>query len=381
MFCCRLACHDTLEVPQYHRVGRGVVTLPPSRGGGSHGPATLHHIFLFIIVRLGLLSWCPNRPLAWTTLPRCEKDVNVISVCTVAHPSASLTLSELPPNPKSQEVLEDNFHLICKNLFWGCSARSQDNRKQQRRLVTYLPTELPLELHPHLHHIGRSMKPSERQLTSNEQTRQTWQETRMALLLTWLLFDVCNMFVLFVYLLVNCQKTIKASLGNPWNILKASNLSFPLLTCLIEQVPNTPQPRYLEHSGVSWYISKALDLNLLDWRRLHSSPYSQGHRAPCGCSRAGWGDQSGGVEGNKTEGSGRCLRSKRFCCCFLWCFFYFGVFSAWCFYFVFSLGGFWFAKPLLEMCVCVCWPCVLARTLFRSIHTFFVDDVRSVANS
>ena len=34
MFCCRLACHDTLEVPQYHRVGRGVVTLPPSRGGG-----------------------------------------------------------------------------------------------------------------------------------------------------------------------------------------------------------------------------------------------------------------------------------------------------------------------------------------------------------
>ena len=34
MFCCRLACHDTLEVPQYHRGGRGVVTLPPSRGGG-----------------------------------------------------------------------------------------------------------------------------------------------------------------------------------------------------------------------------------------------------------------------------------------------------------------------------------------------------------
>ena len=34
MFCCRHACHDTLEVPQYHRVGRGVVTLPPSRGGG-----------------------------------------------------------------------------------------------------------------------------------------------------------------------------------------------------------------------------------------------------------------------------------------------------------------------------------------------------------
>ena len=34
MFCCRLACHDTLEVPQYHRVARGVVTLPPSRGGG-----------------------------------------------------------------------------------------------------------------------------------------------------------------------------------------------------------------------------------------------------------------------------------------------------------------------------------------------------------
>ena len=34
MFCCRLDCHDTLEVPQYHRGGRGVVTLPPSRGGG-----------------------------------------------------------------------------------------------------------------------------------------------------------------------------------------------------------------------------------------------------------------------------------------------------------------------------------------------------------
>ena len=34
MFCCRLACHDTLEVLQYHRGGGGVVTLPPSRGGG-----------------------------------------------------------------------------------------------------------------------------------------------------------------------------------------------------------------------------------------------------------------------------------------------------------------------------------------------------------
>ena len=27
MFCCRLACHDTLEVPQYHRGGAGVVYL------------------------------------------------------------------------------------------------------------------------------------------------------------------------------------------------------------------------------------------------------------------------------------------------------------------------------------------------------------------
>ena len=33
IFYFRLAYHDTLEVPQYHRVGWGVVTLPPSRGG------------------------------------------------------------------------------------------------------------------------------------------------------------------------------------------------------------------------------------------------------------------------------------------------------------------------------------------------------------
>ena len=75
MFCCRLACHDTLEVPEYHRGGGGSVfvvylehvllstCLPrhsrsirvpqggaggsdpsPFAGGGSHGPATLHHI-------------------------------------------------------------------------------------------------------------------------------------------------------------------------------------------------------------------------------------------------------------------------------------------------------------------------------------------------
>ena len=53
MFCCRLTYHNTLEVPQYHRGGGGgsvsvyggnIITLPPSRGGGSHGPATLHHI-------------------------------------------------------------------------------------------------------------------------------------------------------------------------------------------------------------------------------------------------------------------------------------------------------------------------------------------------
>ena len=47
MFYCRLNCHDTLEVPQYHRGGRGVVILLPSWGGGSHGPAILHHICLF----------------------------------------------------------------------------------------------------------------------------------------------------------------------------------------------------------------------------------------------------------------------------------------------------------------------------------------------
>ena len=80
MFCCRLACHDTLEVPQYHRGGGGSVfvvylehvllstclprhsrstTVPqggaggsdpsPFAGGGSHGPATLHHIYISYI--------------------------------------------------------------------------------------------------------------------------------------------------------------------------------------------------------------------------------------------------------------------------------------------------------------------------------------------
>ena len=80
MFCCRLACHDTLEVPQYHRGGGGSVfvvylehvllstclprhsrstTVPqggaggsdpsPFAGGGSHGPATLHHIYIYIL--------------------------------------------------------------------------------------------------------------------------------------------------------------------------------------------------------------------------------------------------------------------------------------------------------------------------------------------
>ena len=34
MFCCRLACHDTLEVPQYHRGGAGGSDPSPFAGGG-----------------------------------------------------------------------------------------------------------------------------------------------------------------------------------------------------------------------------------------------------------------------------------------------------------------------------------------------------------
>ena len=48
MFCCRLDCHDTLEVPQYHRGGRGVVTLPPSRGGGGPMDQQLCTIYIYI---------------------------------------------------------------------------------------------------------------------------------------------------------------------------------------------------------------------------------------------------------------------------------------------------------------------------------------------
>ena len=34
MFCCRLDCHDTLEVPQYHRGGAGGSDPSPFAGGG-----------------------------------------------------------------------------------------------------------------------------------------------------------------------------------------------------------------------------------------------------------------------------------------------------------------------------------------------------------
>ena len=50
MFCCRLACHDTLEVPQYHR-----------GGGGS--------VFVFYLEHV-LLSTCLPRHSRSTTVPQ-----------------------------------------------------------------------------------------------------------------------------------------------------------------------------------------------------------------------------------------------------------------------------------------------------------------------
>ena len=55
MFCCRLACHDTLEVPEYHR-----------GGGGSVFVVYLEHV---------LLSTCLPRHSRSTTVPQGEAGV------------------------------------------------------------------------------------------------------------------------------------------------------------------------------------------------------------------------------------------------------------------------------------------------------------------
>ena len=58
MFCCRLACHDTLEVPQYHR-------------GGGGGSVYLEHV---------LLSTCLPRHSRSTTVPQGGRGGSVFVV-------------------------------------------------------------------------------------------------------------------------------------------------------------------------------------------------------------------------------------------------------------------------------------------------------------
>ena len=60
MFCCRLACHDTLEVPEYHR-----------GGGGSVFVVYLEHV---------LLSTCLPRHSRSTTVPQGEAGVYLLFI-------------------------------------------------------------------------------------------------------------------------------------------------------------------------------------------------------------------------------------------------------------------------------------------------------------
>ena len=76
MFCCRLACHDTLEVPQYHRGG----------GGGSVFVVYLEHV---------LLSTCLPRHSRSTTVPQFVVYLEhvLLSTCLPRH-SRSTTVPQ-----------------------------------------------------------------------------------------------------------------------------------------------------------------------------------------------------------------------------------------------------------------------------------------------